>query len=560
LLSFALALSACATTPKPAAAPPPPAAVAAQPAAPAKEPPPASGIARDIAFPKVGHETLENGLNIDVVPHKQLPIVSLELVIQSGSASDPADLPGLASTVADMLREGTLKRKGAQFAEAVEFLGATLHTSAGQETLRIGISALSEHFDAALALLAEAALQPAFDATELAKLKKRTLDDLRLKKDRPVWLARRELHKALYGEHPYARIDTTEPAVKKLTRADLTKFHSANFAPNNAFLVVVGDVDQEKVKAATTKLFGAWKKHDVKKPVYAAPPARTEREIIVVDRPASVQSQIVIGNLALKRNDPQYIPLMVANQVLGGSAASRLFMDLREKRSLTYGAYSRLDETVDVGSFRASAAVRTEVTDAAMAGFFEHLSRIVESAPPAEELDAAHRYLADSFPLAIETADRIADLVGDLRVFGLPDDYWDSYRSNIRKVSADQALAAAKQFIHPEQAVVIVVGRAADVVPGLAQLGKVRVVDVEGQPLVKDPTAKSSTPAPAAPTTAPAPQPPPASPAPPPAVVAPGSTGAQGAAGTQVAPPSPPPANAPPAPPPPAVQIPPPAK
>ncbi len=551
-LSFALVLGACAKQTPPPAQPttlPPPAPLAT--ATQIKEQPPASGVARDIAFPKLHHETLDNGLNIDVVPHKQLPIVSLELVIKSGSASDPADLPGLASTVADMLREGTLKRKGAQFAESVEFLGATLHTSAGQETLRIGISALSEHFDAALGLLAEAALQPAFDAAELAKLKKRTLDDLRLKKDRPVWLARRELHKALYGAHPYARIDTTEPAVKKLSRNHLTAFHSANFAPNNAFLVVVGDVETERVKAGASKLFGAWKKHDVKKPAYATPPTRSEREIVVVDRPASVQSQIVIGNLALKRNDPQYIPLMVANQVLGGSAASRLFMDLREKRSLTYGAYSRLDETVDVGSFRASAAVRTEVTDAAMAGFFEHLSRIVQSPPPPEELDAAHRFLADSFPLAIETADRIADLVSDLRVFGLPDDYWDNYRSNIRKVSSEQALEAAQKFIHPDQAVVVVVGRAADIVPGLSQLGKVRVVDAEGQPLVKDPSAASNTPAPPGPV-------PPAPPAPPPPaaapVVAPGSTGVQGAAGTQAAPPAPPPATAPATPPPPAVQ------
>ncbi|HEX5657420.1 MAG TPA: pitrilysin family protein, partial [Polyangiales bacterium] len=508
LVSIALALSACATQKPPAAQPVPPPPVAQAPVAPAKEPPPASSTARDIQFPKLHHETLENGLNIDVVPHKQLPIVSIELVIQSGSATDPADLPGLASSVADMLREGTLKRKGAQYAEAVEFLGASLHTSAGQETLRIGISALSEHFDAALGLLAEAALQPAFDAGELTKLKKRTLDDLRLKKDRPVWLARRELHKALYGEHPYSRIDTTEAAVKKLARNHLTAFHSANFAPNNAFLVVVGDIDQEQVKSGAKKLFGAWKKREVKKATYAAPPTHGEREIVVVDRPASVQSQIVIGNLALKRNDPQYIPLLVANQVLGGSAASRLFMDLREKRSLTYGAYSRLDETVDVGSFRASAAVRTEVTDAAMTGFFEHLQRIVQTPPPAEELDAAHRFLADSFPLAIETAGRIAELVSDLRVFGLPDDYWDSYRSNIRKVSADQALGAAKQFIHPDQAVVVVVGRAADIVPGLSKLGKVRVVDVEGQPLVKDPSAASNTPAPPGPVPPPPPPPP----------------------------------------------------
>lgn len=454
-----------------------------------REAPPPSGTPRDIAFPPVHHVALDNGLPVDVVKHDQLPIVSLELVIQSGRSSDPDKLPGLASALSDMLREGTVKKRGAKFVEAVEYLGAHLHTSAGQETIRIGINALSEHFEPALALLAEAALMPAFDPAELEKLKKRTLDDLKLKKDRPAWLAQRELAQALYGDHPYARVDATEEAVKKLKRADLVSFHKNHFAPNNAFLVVVGDVSAEQVQKAAQKAFGAWRKKDVPEPTYAAPPERSEREIIVVDRPASVQSQIVIGNLALKRSDPRFISLLVANQVLGGSAASRLFMDLREKRSLTYGAYSRVDEAIEVGSFRASAAVRTEVTDEAMKAFFEHLDAIVTSPPPEEELAAAHRYLADSFPLAIETPARIGDLVADLRLFGLPDDYWDTFRSKIREVSAQEAHEAAKTFVHPERAVVVVVGRAADVVPAVSKLGNVRVVDVDGEPLTGDPGA-----------------------------------------------------------------------
>jgi zinc protease len=254
----------------------------------------------------------------------------------------------------------------------------------------------------------------------------------------------------------------------------------------------------------------------------------------VVDRPASVQSQIAIANLAIKRSDPNFIPLMVANQVLGGSAASRLFMDLREKRSLTYGAYSRLDETVDVGAIRASAAVRTQVTGAAMDGFFEHLERIVKEPTPQPELEDAHRFLADSFPLQIETNDRIAELVSDLRTFNLPEGYWDNFRSSIRKVSSDDALKAAQAYIHPDREVIVVVGKAADVVPALEKFGPVSVVDVNGAPL-RSPAQQAATPAPA-PNTAPAPAPaaapsvptappatPPTAPAPPaaPAVPAP---------------------------------------
>jgi predicted Zn-dependent peptidase len=265
---------------------------------------------------------------------------------------------------------------------------------------------------------------------------------------------------------------------------------------------VVGDVTPEQVKSVAERTLGKWKKRDVKRPVYAAPPVRSAREIIVVDRPASVQSQISIANLALKRNSPDFVPLLVANQVLGGSAASRLFMDLREKRSLTYGAYSRVDESVDVGAFRGYAAVRTPVTGEAVGAFLEHFERIVKEPVPEGELDAAHRYLADSFPLQIETADRVADLLADLRVYSLPEDYWDSFRSMIRKVSVNDALAAAKAYIHPDSMVIVVVGTAAEVVPQLEKFGPVRVVDADGKELrraVKPPQAeqgeKQETPA-----------------------------------------------------------------
>jgi hypothetical protein len=203
-------------------------------------------------------------------------------------------------------------------------------------------------------------------------------------------------------------------------------------------------------------------------------------------------------------------------------------MDLRERRSLTYGAYSRIDETIDVGSFRASAAVRTEVTQQAVDGFFEHLGEIVKSPPPPAELAAAQRYLADSFPLAIETADRIADLVADLRLYGLPDDYWDTFRSSIRKVTPEDALAAARQFIQPDQSVLVVVGRAADVVPALQKLGTVRVVDVDGNPLTN---AKPAEPAAANPAAQPPPGSAPAAPSAPATAptAAPGSPAAPGA-------------------------------
>lgn len=202
--------------------------------------------------------------------------------------------------------------------------------------------------------------------------------------------------------------------------------------------------------------------------------------MLIVDRPGSVQSLIQIGNLAMPRNDDQWVPMLVANQVLGGSAASRLFMDLRERRSLTYGAYSSVDEYVQVAPFTASASVRTEVTTQAIGAFFEHLGRITSEAPSAEELANAERYLSDSFPLRIATTASIATRISELREFGLPDDYWDTYRSRIGQVTADQALAAARAHIHPDTALVLVVGEASRFEDELRAYGPVTVVDAEG--------------------------------------------------------------------------------
>jgi zinc protease len=448
-----------------------------------REPPPAPGQPRDVSFPPIAKGELDNGLAIDTVAWRKLPVAYLHLVIESGGASDPANMPGLSQLVAAMLKEGTRTRTSAQLAEQVEFLGTNLWSSADSESIHVGMHVLRDQLDEALTILADVAMNPSFRNDELQKLKKRELDRLALEAKQPSWLASRELHRALYGDHPYAHVDTTPAVVGKVSRNDLVNWHRTHFAPNNAFLVVVGDVDAAQVRESAAKAFGKWRKRDVPSPTYAEPPQRTRREIILVDRPASVQSTIYIGNLAIERKHDDWVPLTVANQVLGGSAASRLFMDLRERRSLTYGAYSRVSERVQLGAFRASAAVANPKTGAAMQAFFEHLERIVTKPPGETELANAKRYLVDSFPLQIDTPGKIASFVADLRVYGLPEGYWDTYRSKLREVGADQALAAARAHVRPDQALVVVVGRAAEVLEPLRRLGPVTVLDTQGQPI-----------------------------------------------------------------------------
>ena len=294
------------------------------------------------------------------------------------------------------------------------------------------------------------------------------------------------MYRELYGpNHPYTHIDATPESVQRITRRNLQTFHRAHFAPNNAFLVAVGDVSAEDVRSAADRHFARWASRRVPGERTATPPTRNGRSVVVVDRPGSVQSVIMLGNLALARNSPDYVPLRVANQVLGGSAASRLFMDLREQRSLTYGAYSAVGERAQVAPFVAYAAVRNEVTTEAMAGFMEHLDRIVAEAPEGDEVLNAQRYLSDSFPLEIETAGRIANMVEELRIYELPDDYWASYRTSIREVTPEQAFEAAQEYIRPNTGVMVAVGAADAIVEPLRRYGDVRVIDTDGNEVAR---------------------------------------------------------------------------
>ncbi len=520
-LGGSLALAACgggsslppaaqSTTPAPgqtaAAAPGTPAAAAA-----AKEAPPPSGTARDIHFPPIARANTASGLEINSVSLRGVPVVNVKLVVRTGSAADPAELPGLAQFVAQMLKEGTAKKTSAKIAETVDFLGARLAVGSDEEQISINVQALSDQLPDVLNLVAELATQPVFNEAELKKLKKRELDRLSLSSQSPNFLARREFWRGLYGPHPYSHVDTTKDAIAKLTRTDLVRFHQKYFTTTNAYLVVVGDVTPESVLDQSNKAFKTWAAKPVPAVAYPPPPQRSAREVVLVDRPESVQSVIYVGNLALARRDPDYVPLLVANQVLGGSAASRMFMDLREKQSLTYGAYSDVDEGLVPVPFRAFAAVRNEVTAQAMKAFVHHLERISSELVPASELADAKRLLIDSFPLHIETPGEIAALVSELRTYGFPDNYWDGFRDEIQAVTAEQALAAAKKYIQPNKALIVVVGKAAAVKPFLDPYGPVKVLDVEGKVVVEDVRAQQEPPVTASPTAAPV-----ASPAPPP--------------------------------------------
>lgn len=482
-------LTACAGQQPPPPTTPLPVAQAPQ----TKEVPPPSGPTPELSFPAVARTQTDAGLEINAIELNQLPVVDLKLIIRSGSASDPKDMPGTAQIVAAMLKEGTRTLTSAQIAERVDFLGARLWIDNDDENIYIQMRALAEHLDEAMGLIADLSMRPAFSAAELTKLRKRELDRLALSQKNPNFLAAREFFKRLYGDHPYAHVDTTEAVVRKIGVSHLKAFHRQHFLPNNAILVAAGAVTSGELHTAAQQAFKGWRTGEVPSITYPPPPARSAREVVIIDRPESVQSVILVGNLALRRDSPDYIPLRVANQVLGGSAASRLFMDLREKQSLTYGAYSQVQENVDVGPFQAYAAVRNEVTAQAMTAFMKHLEAIRATQAPAPELQNAKRFLIDQLPLRLDTAVKVVELLAEQRIYGLPDDYWQHFPEAVSAVTPESALAAAQHYIRADDALIVVVGRAAAVKDALSAYGPVTVIDPEGK-VLSDP---SLTPAPA---------------------------------------------------------------
>jgi hypothetical protein len=271
--------------------------------------------------------------------------------------------------------------------------------------------------------------------------------------------------------------------VQGLTRADLLSFQKSRLRPSGALLVVAGDITMGDVKRLAARAFAGWTGAAPTTVASVAPPARAKREIVLVHRPGSVQSNIVVGNTTFGPADPRFYATTVANKVLGGGADSRLFLILREQKSWTYGAYSNLDRPRGVGAFQATAEVRTEVTDSALTEMLSQLRRLGREPVPAAELEAAKGALVGSFPLTIETADQVAGAVSRAKLLGLPADYLQTYRPRLAAITPAQLQQAARATIRPDAALIVVVGDGSKIYDGLAKIAPVRVVSVDGTPI-----------------------------------------------------------------------------
>ncbi|MFL6469040.1 MAG: M16 family metallopeptidase, partial [Pyrinomonadaceae bacterium] len=366
-------------------------------------PEPLAPIPFNIAEPI--RETLPNGLRVVIVQEDRVPLVSYRLAFFRGDAHDPKGAIGLTSATAAMLTEGTANYSSRELAEKVERLGAGISTNASDDFTTIAASTLSIYAEEILNLMAEILFRPTFPESELDLYKRNALENLKYQRSQPNFLASEQSARLVYGHHPYSVVSPKAADYERLDREALAKFHESAYLPNNAVLIVVGDVQYSQLMEQINELFGDWPSEEFELRPSETIPERESRTLTIVDRPGSAQANIVLSNIAIPRNHPDHFAATVMNQILGAGASSRVFMNLREEKGYTYGAYTRIDAKKQAGDFEATAEVRTGVTGDSLKEFFYELGRIRDEEVQADELADAKSFLTGVFPIRAETQD-----------------------------------------------------------------------------------------------------------------------------------------------------------
>ncbi len=437
--------------------------------------PPKPGPAPEIKLGSYEHFELPNGLKVFVVENHKLPRVSFSLQVDRTPILE-GDTAGYISAAGQLLRTGTKNRSKEELDQAIDFIGASLSTSS------IGIygMSLTEHADTLFNLMSDIILNSDFKQNELDKIKKRMQSDLASQKDDPDAIAGTVKSVVDFGKkHPYGEPET-EQTIGNITLEKCRNYYKTYFAPNVSYLAVVGDINEQEAKDLAVRYLGSWKKKDVPEFTYALPEPPEETLVALVDRPNSVQSVInVTYPVQLKPGDNDAIQAGLMNTILGGGTF-RLFQDLREKHSFTYGANSSLSKDEYVGSFNAYTNVRNAVTDSAITRILYEMDRIKNETVPDSELQIIKNYVTGNFAISLENPHTIASFAINIDKYNLPDNYYADYLKNVAAVTPMEIKNAAEKYIKPKHSNIVVVGNADQVKEGLKQFGQIVYYDNNG--------------------------------------------------------------------------------
>jgi zinc protease len=453
------------------------------PAAAPTTPRPAVGPERPFTPPPRVERTLPNGLQVVALRYATVPKVSVVLTVKSGLSSDPANQAGLAQFTVDAVQEGTKTRTSPQIRREVFALGATLNGFAGQDSSTLTMRGLADTLPQMLGILSDLAQNPTFPQEEVDLIKANTKQQLQAQLASPQYLNNRVYRQTLFGQHPYARIGATLETVEAIDRAAVAGFHNTYYRPNNAFLIVTGDVAPDAVFAAAQKAFGAWPRAAVPpKPVPDVPPLKGRR-IVFVQRPNSVQSSISVGNFTIKRDDPRWHVLQMANQIYGAAFDSRLVRNIREQKGYTYSPQSQFQAMKEAGLYRAVADVRNEVTGATLKEIYGEIDKFRTGGPEPGELVNAKTYMRGLFVIQNATQAGLTNTLNTMYTFGLPKDYPETFQKTVTGLSAEAVKTGAQMLLGSENSVIVVVGDYEKVKDQLTGFGEVTVVDINGKPV-----------------------------------------------------------------------------
>lgn len=448
--------------------------------------PPTLGAPKGLELPAVVTRDLPNGLRLMIVEHHELPLADFVLIVKHGGETDEPDKTGTATLATSLLKEGTTTRNSLQIADQEAFLGVSIFAGSGWDATTMQLHTPTSQLDSALALFADLALRPAFPANELERLRKTRLTGLLQVKDRGPEIANRAYAAIVYGSAAYGRpLTGDEPSTNAIQQADVRRFYDTYLRPNNATLLVVGDVRPDDIERRVRALFGGWERREVPTVDYGQPAAAKGTTIYVVDKPGAAQSSFRIGGVGVARTTEDYFPLVVMNTVLGGSFTSRLNNNLRETKGYTYGANSGFAMRRTPGPFTASAEVVAAKTDSALIEFMKEL-RAIRDTVPTEELEKAKRYLQLQLPGRFETTGGIAGQLSQLVTYDVPLSFFNGYIQSVGAVTQADVQRVARKYIDPDRLAIVIVGDRKSIEPLLKStgLGPVTIVDITGRPVM----------------------------------------------------------------------------
>lgn len=433
---------------------------------------PEPGPTRAFAFPAIEKTTLPNGLRVWTVRHTQVPLVSFTLLVRRGAASDPVGKDGLAAVAADMLDEGSGARSAIEMHEALARLGAQFETDIGPDATVAGVTVLSRFADRALGLLSDIVARPAIREGDFARVRQLRLHRLTQLRDMPGVVADRTLLKLIYGAHPYGHSPIgSEASLIALTVDDARAYHEESIRPSAATLIAVGDCDHAGIVTLAAASFNDWIGAGGADPVASASLPRPPR-LNVVSRPGAPQSELRIGQVAAPRDTPDYHALVVANTILGGQFVSRINLNLREDKGLTYGARTAFEFRRLPGPFVLQGSVQTEGTGRAIEESIGEIAGIRGPRPVTpDELALGIAALTRGYASSFETAEQIGRGILQLALYDLPDDHFAQFVPRIEQVTADEVSRVMARYLDPARLTTLVVGDVEAIAPGLAALG-----------------------------------------------------------------------------------------